>query len=224
MAISPPIIRAQGVTKRFGNFVALRDMDLELTKGECVGLLGPNGAGKSTFIGCIYGVVRRTAGTLEVFGHDPNTGARQIKQNLGVVPQENALDEELTVRENMELYARFGGLSRTTARKRIDELLTHMALEHKGDATIKMLSGGMKRRLTLSEPSWPIPNCSFSTNPPRDLIPRSVICSGKKSMPFAIPGRLSWSPPTTCMRQKSFATVSSFWTAGRWWDVDPRKH
>jgi lipooligosaccharide transport system ATP-binding protein len=124
-------------------------MDLELTKGECVGLLGPNGAGKSTFIGCIYGVVRRTAGTLEVFGHDPNTGARQIKQNLGVVPQENALDEELTVRENMELYARFGGLSRTTARKRIDELLTHMALEHKGDATIKMLSGGMKRRLTF---------------------------------------------------------------------------
>lgn len=143
------IIQARGVTKRFGDFVALQEMDLEVNRGECVGLLGPNGAGKSTFIGCLYGVVRRTAGSLEVFGGDPHTDARRIKQHLGVVPQENALDEGLTVQENMELYARFGGLSRREARERIQELLTQMSLEHKRDATIKTLSGGMKRRLTF---------------------------------------------------------------------------
>jgi len=146
---STAIIRARGVTKRFGDFAALQDFDLELNRGDCVGLLGPNGAGKSTLIGCLHGVVRRTAGTLEIFGLDPNTDARRIKQHLGVVPQENALDEGLTVQENMELYARFGGLTRATARTRIAELLAHMSLEHKRAATIKTLSGGMKRRLTF---------------------------------------------------------------------------
>lgn len=146
---SVPIIRAHGVTKNFGDFAALQAMDLELQRGDCVGLLGPNGAGKSTFIGCLHGVVRRTAGTLEIFGLDPNLHARRIKQHLGVVPQENALDEGLTVQENMELYARFGGLARVPARARIAELLAHMSLEHKRNATIKTLSGGMKRRLTF---------------------------------------------------------------------------
>lgn len=143
------IIRARGVTKRFGDFVALQGLDLDVQEGECVGLLGPNGAGKSTFIGCLYGVVLRTGGALEVFGYDPARHARRIKQRLGVVPQENALDEELTVVENMRLYARFEGLSNGDALPRIDELLAHMALDHKRNATIKTLSGGMKRRLTF---------------------------------------------------------------------------
>ncbi|HEY5892843.1 MAG TPA: ABC transporter ATP-binding protein [Chthoniobacterales bacterium] len=143
------IIRARGVTKRFGDFVALQGLDLDVRVGECVGLLGPNGAGKSTFIGCLYGVVLRSGGELNVFGHDPTKDARRIKQRLGVVPQENALDEELTVVENMRLYARFEGLSNGAALPRINELLAHMALDHKRDATIKTLSGGMKRRLTF---------------------------------------------------------------------------
>ncbi|MGV3530859.1 MAG: ABC transporter ATP-binding protein, partial [Chthoniobacteraceae bacterium] len=128
---------------------ALKDLDLDVFPGECVGLLGPNGAGKSTFIGCLYGTVLRTAGDLRVFGHDPALNARQIKQRLGVVPQENALDEELTVRENMQLYARFGGISAAGSRTRIAELLAHMSLDHKADAQIKALSGGMKRRLAF---------------------------------------------------------------------------
>lgn len=144
-----PIIRARGVAKRFGDFTAIQSLDLNVHRGECVGLLGPNGAGKSTFIGCLYGVVRRTGGELQVFGHDPGHGSREIKRRLGVVPQENALDEGLTVLENMQLYARFGGLPKAKALTRIEELLTHMSLEHKRHATIRMLSGGMKRRLTF---------------------------------------------------------------------------
>ena len=143
------VIRARAVAKNFGAFAALQGLDLEVRRGECVGLLGPNGAGKSTFIGCLYGVVLRTGGELGVFGHDPAKNPRAIKERLGVVPQENALDEELTVIENMRLYARFGGLDPKTADARIGALLVHMALDHKRDATIRALSGGMKRRLAF---------------------------------------------------------------------------
>jgi lipooligosaccharide transport system ATP-binding protein len=143
------IISAKGVAKRFGDFEALASLDLEVRAGECVGLLGPNGAGKSTFIGCLYGVVARTGGALEVFGHDPANAAREIKKRIGVVPQENALDEGLTVLENMRIYARFGGIGKAEADGRITVLLKSMSLESKRDATIKTLSGGMKRRLTF---------------------------------------------------------------------------
>jgi lipooligosaccharide transport system ATP-binding protein len=143
------VIRARGITKRFGDAAALQGLDLDVSAGECVGLIGPNGAGKSTFIGCLYGVVLRNAGELTVFGHDPARHARAIKQRLGVVTQENALDEGLTVLENMRLYARFVGLKKAQSAPRIEELLAHMSLEHKRDATIKTLSGGMKRRLTF---------------------------------------------------------------------------
>jgi len=143
------IIHARGVGKRFGDFTALAGLDLDVHRGECVGLLGPNGAGKSTFIGCIHGSVLRSGGELSVFGLDPGSDARSIKERLGVVPQENALDEELTVLENMQLYARFEGLNRSEAYPRINELLAHMSLDHKRDATIRTLSGGMKRRLAF---------------------------------------------------------------------------
>jgi lipooligosaccharide transport system ATP-binding protein len=146
---SESVIRARGVEKRFGSFAALQCLDLDVHRGECVGLLGPNGAGKSTFIGCLYGVVKRTAGELSVFGLDPDRSAREIKERLGVVPQENALDEGLTVFENMRIYARFEGLSKTVAANRIEELLAHMSLEQKRDAPIRTLSGGMKRRLAF---------------------------------------------------------------------------
>ena len=127
-------VDACGVTKRFGDFVALEGLSLTVHSGQCVGLLGPNGAGKSTFIGCLYGSVERSGGDLRVFGLDPARDARRIKERIGVVPQENALDEELTVLENMRLYARFQGV--TNAYRRIEELLEDMSLEHKRDAQI----------------------------------------------------------------------------------------
>lgn len=144
-----PVIVARGVTKRFGDSLALQSFNLDVRAGECVGLLGPNGAGKSTFIGCLYNAVARTSGELSVFGLDPATDARVIKHRLGVVPQENALDEGLTVVENMRLYSRFEGLGKKVAEQRIRELLEHMALDHKSDAEIRSLSGGMKRRLVF---------------------------------------------------------------------------
>lgn len=148
-AADAPAVFARGVTKRFGDFVAIEKLDLEVRYGECVGLLGPNGAGKSTFIGCLYGVVERNGGELHVFDYDPAIEPRRIKERLGVVPQENALDEELTVLENMRLYARFEGLAKKVADSRIEELLESMSLGHKRDATIRTLSGGMKRRLAF---------------------------------------------------------------------------
>jgi len=145
----PLIIEAREVRKNFDETEALRGVSMTVRAGECVGLLGPNGAGKSTFIGILYGAVRRTGGEITVFGLDPATQARDIKRRLGVVPQENALDEGLTVEENMLLFSRFVGVAPARRASRVSELLHHLNLEHKKDATIHELSGGMKRRLAF---------------------------------------------------------------------------
>lgn len=143
------MIVAQALTKSFGDFHAVKKMDLQIRKGECFGLLGPNGAGKSTFIGMTYGSVVRSGGELKVFGYDPKTHAREIKKRLGVVTQDNALDESLTVEENMNLYCSFVGIPKSERQNRINELLEYMNLSHKRTARIQSLSGGMKRRLVF---------------------------------------------------------------------------
>lgn len=148
-ALNTPIIWAEGVSKTFGTFNALSQLDLSVHSGECVGLLGPNGAGKSTFIGMLYGLVQRSGGNLAVFGLDPNTDSRQIKMKLGVVTQENALDESLTVEENLQIYAYFEGIKRSHASSRINHLLRYMNADHKRESSIQSLSGGMKRRLVF---------------------------------------------------------------------------
>lgn len=143
------MIKAKNLIKTFGNFRAVDGVNFEIKKGECFGLLGPNGAGKSTFIGMAYGTVRRTSGDLSVFGYDPSTQSRETKRRLGVVTQDNALDESLTVFENMMIYGAFIGLASHERRQRINELLEYMNLAHKKDAQIQTLSGGMKRRLVF---------------------------------------------------------------------------
>ncbi|MCM2282754.1 MAG: ABC transporter ATP-binding protein [Bdellovibrionaceae bacterium] len=143
------MIRAQSLVKSFGSFQAVAQLNLEIRPGECFGLLGPNGAGKSTFIGMTYGAVERTSGELTVFGLDPHVQSSAIKKRLGVVTQDNALDESLTVMENMMIYGAFMGVPKTLRRQRIEELLEYMNLAHKRNATIQTLSGGMKRRLVF---------------------------------------------------------------------------
>ncbi|MGE0616810.1 MAG: ABC transporter ATP-binding protein [Bacteriovoracia bacterium] len=145
------MISAKSLVKSFlpGSPPAVGGMDLVIRPGECFGLLGPNGAGKSTFIGMIYGAVQRTAGDLSVFGYDPRTQSREIKKRLGVVTQENALDESLTVLENMLLYCAFIGVPAVDRRPRVMALLEYMNIANKQNARIQTLSGGMKRRLVF---------------------------------------------------------------------------
>ena len=143
------MIEATALVKTFGDYKAVDGIDFEVRPGECFGLLGPNGAGKSTFIGMAYGTVVRTSGSLKVFGFDPSKESREIKRRLGVVTQDNALDESLTVVENMMIYCAFIGVPKSERMGRIDELLEYMNLSHKKDALIQTLSGGMKRRLVF---------------------------------------------------------------------------
>lgn len=143
------MISAKSLTKSFGPFTAVDTMDLTIGPGECFGLLGPNGAGKSTFIGMTYGAIQRSGGELSVFGFDPKKNSREIKKRMGVVTQENALDESLTILENMLIYCAFIGVPSAERMKRVMDLLEYMNLTHKKDALILTLSGGMKRRLVF---------------------------------------------------------------------------
>lgn len=143
------MIQAKSLVKSFGDFKAVNGIDLQIKKGECFGLLGPNGAGKSTFINMAYGTVQRTSGELSVFGFDPRNQSREIKQRLGVVTQDNALDDSLSVLENMMLYCSFIGVPKSERKSRVEELLEYMNLSHKKNAQIQTLSGGMKRRLVF---------------------------------------------------------------------------
>lgn len=143
------MIIAKDLSKSFGDFLAVQGLHLEVHAGECFGLLGPNGAGKSTFISMTYGATLKSSGDLKVLGLDPHTQSRLIKKRLGIVTQENALDESLSVSENMLLYAAFLGVPAQQRMSRIDELLEYMNLSHKKNANIQSLSGGMKRRLVF---------------------------------------------------------------------------
>lgn len=143
------VVVVENVRKSFGETEAVRGVSFDIRRGECFGLLGPNGAGKSTLIGMMYGAVLRSSGNLSVFGIDPARDARAIKYRMGVVTQDNALDEGLTVRENMLLYASFVGVPASERGKRVDSLLEFMSLAHKAGDMIRFLSGGMKRRLVF---------------------------------------------------------------------------
>jgi len=148
--VSEPLVVARGLTKRFGDFVAVDAIDFAIESGEAFGFLGPNGAGKTSTMKMIAAVSPISDGKLQVLGLDPMTDGPEIRARIGVVPQEDNLDMELTVAENLYIYGRYFDLPRPVIEERIEELLDFAQLVEKRDAQVESLSGGMKRRLTIA--------------------------------------------------------------------------
>ena len=144
------LVEATGLTKRFGSFTAVDGIDFTVQAGSAFGFLGPNGAGKSSTMRMIGCVSPRDGGDLRVLGLDPATHGRQIRGRLGVVPQEDNLDLEMTVEENLLVYGRYFDLPKAVIRERTDELLDFVQLTDRRRDVVEPLSGGMKRRLTIA--------------------------------------------------------------------------
>ena len=144
------MIVAKGLTKKYGEFVAVDGIEFQVKRGEAFGLLGPNGAGKSTTMRMIASTLQRSGGDLEILGLDPNKKGPEIRAHLGVVPQADNHDPELKVWENLYIYGRYFGLGRKFLKKKIEELLDFAQLQEKRDVKVEELSGGMKRRLTIA--------------------------------------------------------------------------
>ena len=171
--MSQSLIHARGLTKKFGDFTAVNGIDLDVVKGESFGLLGPNGAGKSTAMRMIGATSQRTSGDLTILGKDPEHFGPQIRAHLGVVPQQDNLDTQLSVTENLYIYGRYFGLSRKFLKGKIEELLAFAQLEEKRNAKVESLSGGMKRRLTIARALVSEPEILMLDEPTTGLDPQA---------------------------------------------------
>ncbi|GLY01560.1 ABC transporter ATP-binding protein [Actinoplanes sp. NBRC 101535] len=167
------LIHARGLVKRFDGFTAVAGINVDVQAGEAFGFLGPNGAGKSSTMRMIGCVSPPTEGTLEILGLDPRRDGPAIRARLGVCPQTDNLDPELTVRENLTTYARFFGIPRRTARARADELLEFVQLTERADARVEPLSGGMKRRVTIARALVNEPDIVLLDEPTTGLDPQA---------------------------------------------------
>lgn len=183
------VISAKGLKKSYGQFEAVKGIDFSVPKGKCIGLLGPNGAGKTTTMRMIMGLTTVTDGELSLFDKPVNDVSREDKRRVGLVPQEDNLDPDLTVRQNLEIYGRYFGLPREVVSERAEQLLGFMQLTEKSENRVNQLSGGMKRRLIIARSLIADPDLVILDEPTTGLDPQARVLIWKSLLSLKEQGK-----------------------------------